>query len=278
MTVLAADDDPQILKALRIILAAHGYEVVTASDGKEAIQAAAHDLPDLILLDLGMPGLGGVAVIEAVRGWSTMPILVVSGRSDTSGKVDALDAGANDYVVKPFATEELLARIRALTRRAPEAAEQPTVVFGDVVVDLPRASDQAGRRGGATDADGMGGARPAHPEPAPPGDTADAAHERLGPEPHPRFRLSPHLPRRSPEEARTPARSARGISSPSRASATDSRPTTPERAHCRRGTRATAHARRRTSPSWSSGRRGRRRRRPGRAPSPPSCRSRAAAG
>ncbi|WP_375388578.1 response regulator [uncultured Amnibacterium sp.] len=137
MKILAADDDPQILKALRIILAAHGYEVVTARDGREAIQAAAHDLPDLILLDLGMPGIGGVAVIEAVRGWSSMPILVVSGRSDTAGKVDALDAGANDYVVKPFATEELLARIRALTRRSPESAAAPTVAFGEVVVDLP---------------------------------------------------------------------------------------------------------------------------------------------
>lgn len=137
MKILAADDDPQILKALRIILTAHDYEITTASDGKEAILAAAHDVPDLILLDLGMPGLGGVAVIEAVRGWSNLPILVVSGRSDTMGKVEALDAGANDYVVKPFATEELLARIRALTRRAPESAPEPTVVFGEVVVDLP---------------------------------------------------------------------------------------------------------------------------------------------
>ncbi len=146
MKILAADDDPQILKALRIILSAQGYDVVTARDGKEAIQVAAHELPDLILLDLGMPGLGGVSVIEAVRGWTTTPILVVSGRSDTSGKVDALDAGANDYVVKPFATEELLARIRALTRRGPEAAAAPTVSFGDVVVDLSaRIVERTGR-------------------------------------------------------------------------------------------------------------------------------------
>ncbi|MGN6444245.1 response regulator [Amnibacterium sp.] len=136
MRILVADDDPQILKALRIILGAHGYDVSLARGGREAIDLAAHDRPDLILLDLGMPGLDGVAVIEAVRGWTTTPILVVSGRSDTSGKVDALDAGADDYVTKPFATEELLARIRALTRRAPEAAEEPVVAFGDVVVDL----------------------------------------------------------------------------------------------------------------------------------------------
>lgn len=136
MRVLVADDDPQILKALRIILTAHGYDVSLARDGTEAIDVAAHDRPDVIVLDLGMPRLDGVAVIEAVRGWTTTPILVVSGRSDTAGKVDALDAGADDYVVKPFATEELLARLRALTRRTPEAADEPTVAFGDVVVDL----------------------------------------------------------------------------------------------------------------------------------------------
>lgn len=136
MRILVADDDPQILKALRIILTAHGYDVSTARTGKQALDAAAHDRPDLILLDLGMPELDGVAVIEAVRGWTATPILVVSGRTDTAGKVDALDAGANDYVVKPFATDELLARIRALTRRAPDAADEPSVTFGDVVVDL----------------------------------------------------------------------------------------------------------------------------------------------
>jgi two-component system KDP operon response regulator KdpE len=146
MKILVADDDPQILKALRIILSAQGYDVVGARDGKEAIQVASHELPDLIVLDLGMPGLGGVQVIEAVRGWTGTPILVVSGRSDTSGKVDALDAGANDYVVKPFATEELLARIRALTRKGPETAAEPTVTFGDVVVDLAaRQVQRAGR-------------------------------------------------------------------------------------------------------------------------------------
>jgi two-component system KDP operon response regulator KdpE len=134
--VLVADDDPQILKALRIILTAHGYDVSLARDGREAIDLAAHDRPDVIVLDLGMPRLDGVAVIEALRGWTTTPILVVSGRTDTSGKVDALDAGADDYVTKPFATEELLARLRALTRRTPEAADAPTVAFGDVVVDL----------------------------------------------------------------------------------------------------------------------------------------------
>ena len=136
MRVLVADDDPQILKALGIILRAHGYTVATARDGREALTAAAHERPDLIVLDLGMPALDGVSVIEGVRGWTTTPILVVSGRSDTAGKVDALDAGADDYVTKPFATEELLARIRALTRRTPDTADEPVIAFGEVVVDL----------------------------------------------------------------------------------------------------------------------------------------------
>lgn len=136
MRILIADDDPQILKALRIILSAHGYDVVTARDGREALDAAAHERPDVIVLDLGMPRLDGVAVIQAVRGWATTPILVVSGRSDTADKVDALDAGADDFVVKPFVTEELLARLRALARRATEAEEAPVVAFGPVVVDV----------------------------------------------------------------------------------------------------------------------------------------------
>jgi two-component system KDP operon response regulator KdpE len=134
--ILIADDDPQILRALRITLAARGYDVVTASDGREALRLAADAHPDIIVLDLGMPGLTGIQVIEGVRGWSTVPILVVSGRSDSLDKVDALDAGADDYVTKPFAADELLARIRALARRTPTATDEPVVSFGDVTVDL----------------------------------------------------------------------------------------------------------------------------------------------
>ena len=136
MKILIADDDPQILRALRITLSARGYEVVTAADGKEALRLAVDKHPDLIVLDLGMPGLTGIEVIEGVRGWSQVPILVVSGRSDSLDKVDALDAGADDYVTKPFAADELLARIRALSRRTPAATDEPVVSFGDVVVDL----------------------------------------------------------------------------------------------------------------------------------------------
>jgi len=137
MRILIADDDPQLVRALRITLSARGYDVVTASDGTEALRLAVDKHPDLIVIDLGMPGLTGIEVIEAVRGWSTIPILVVSGRADSLDKVDALDAGADDYVTKPFAADELLARIRALSRRIPSAAsEEPVVQFGDVVVDL----------------------------------------------------------------------------------------------------------------------------------------------
>ena len=136
MKILIADDDPQILRALRITLSARGYTVVTATDGRKALDAAIAEHPDAVVLDLGMPGLTGLEVIEALRGWTTVPILVVSGRSDSWDKVEALDAGADDYVTKPFAADELLARIRALTRRTPAATDEPTVRFGDVVVDL----------------------------------------------------------------------------------------------------------------------------------------------
>ena len=136
MKILIADDDPQILRALRITLGAYDYEVVTAADGAAAVRLAVDTHPDLVLLDLGMPKLDGLEVIAALRGWSKIPILVISGRSDASDKVAALDAGADDYVTKPFSTEELLARIRALSRRTPGVAEAPSMQFGDVRVDL----------------------------------------------------------------------------------------------------------------------------------------------
>ncbi|AYG03381.1 response regulator [Gryllotalpicola protaetiae] len=137
MKIVVADDDRQILGALRIILSARGYDVVLARDGKEALDKVVNDHPDVVVLDLGMPGLDGLAVIQAIRGWSTVPILVVSGRADSTDKVEALDLGADDYVTKPFQTDELLARIRALGRRKAGVAEgEPVVRFGDVTVDL----------------------------------------------------------------------------------------------------------------------------------------------
>jgi two-component system KDP operon response regulator KdpE len=134
--ILIADDDPQILRALRILLTARGYEVLTARTGAEALSVAVDHHPDLVMLDLGMPELDGIEVIEGLRGWTAVPILVVSGRTGSADKVDALDAGADDYVTKPFAADELLARIRALTRRQTTAADEPVVAFGGVTVDL----------------------------------------------------------------------------------------------------------------------------------------------
>ncbi|MGN7798543.1 response regulator [Leifsonia sp. 22587] len=145
MKILIADDDPQILRALRILLAARGYDVLTARTGAEALSVAVDEHPDLVMLDLGMPQLNGIEVIEGLRGWSSVPILVVSGRTGSGDKVDALDAGADDYVTKPFAADELLARIRALTRRQTSATDEPVVAFGDVTVDL--AARQVTRRG-----------------------------------------------------------------------------------------------------------------------------------
>lgn len=136
MKILIADDDPQLVRAMRITLAAHGYGVVAAADGAEAIAVAAQAKPDVVLLDLGMPRLDGVEVIQALRGWTDAPIVVVSGRTGSADKVDALDAGADDYVTKPFQIDELLARLRALARRMGSASSDPVVAFGDVRVDL----------------------------------------------------------------------------------------------------------------------------------------------
>jgi two-component system KDP operon response regulator KdpE len=136
MKLLIADDDPQILRALKVTLGARGYTIVTAGNGIEALDRAMEHHPDLIMLDLGMPQLDGIEAIQGLRGWTQVPILVVSGRTGSTDKVDALDAGADDYVTKPFSMEELLARIRALTRRLPAEEVEPTVSFANVTVDF----------------------------------------------------------------------------------------------------------------------------------------------
>jgi two-component system, OmpR family, KDP operon response regulator KdpE len=116
--ILVVDDDRQLLRALRITLAARGYDVMVAADARSAIATAAQTPPDLVVLDLGLPDLDGVAVIEGLRGWSEVPIIVLSARDGGPAKVNVLDAGADDYVTKPFGMDELLARIRAALRRA----------------------------------------------------------------------------------------------------------------------------------------------------------------
>jgi two-component system KDP operon response regulator KdpE len=136
--VLVVDDDAQILRALRINLAARGYEVLTAADGSGALRAAADGHPDVVVLDLGLPDLDGTEVIAGLRGWTQVPIIVLSARIDSSDKVDALDAGADDYVTKPFGMAELLARLRAAVRRATAAPPDgdPVVTTDSFTVDL----------------------------------------------------------------------------------------------------------------------------------------------
>jgi two-component system KDP operon response regulator KdpE len=135
--ILVVDDEPQILRALRVNLRARGYDVDTAADGITALKAAADRVPDLVVLDLGLPDLDGADVIGGLRGWTSVPIVVLSGRTDSRDKVDALDAGADDYITKPFGVDELLARIRAALRRAQPAAERPAVVtVGRYTIDL----------------------------------------------------------------------------------------------------------------------------------------------
>jgi DNA-binding response OmpR family regulator len=125
--VLVVDDERGLRRALDINLRAHGYEVVLAEDGRSALVAAGHDPPDAVVLDLGLPDMDGVEVIEGLRGWTEAPILVLSARTNEQDKVVALDAGADDYVTKPFGIDELLARLRASLRRIGETEDVPRV-------------------------------------------------------------------------------------------------------------------------------------------------------
>jgi two-component system KDP operon response regulator KdpE len=134
--VLIVDDEPQILRALRINLTARQYDVLVAADGTDALRVAAGDRPDLIVLDLGLPDMDGVEVIRKLRAWTPVPIIVVSGRAGSGDKVDALDAGADDYVTKPFNMDELLARLRAVTRRLGGGETAAVARIGAYDIDL----------------------------------------------------------------------------------------------------------------------------------------------
>jgi two-component system, OmpR family, KDP operon response regulator KdpE len=134
--VLVVDDEPQILRALTINLRARHYDVITAATGADALASAAAHPPDLVILDLGLPDLDGVDVVRGLRGWCTAPIIILSGRTDSADKVDALDAGADDYLTKPFGVDELMARVRAVSRRATPTDTNPIVTFGPATVDL----------------------------------------------------------------------------------------------------------------------------------------------
>jgi two-component system, OmpR family, KDP operon response regulator KdpE len=137
--VLVVDDDPHLLRTLRINLTAHGHTVVPVATGAGALRAAAdRPAPDVVVLDLGLPDIPGLEVLEGIRGWSAMPVIVLSARTDAGDKVAALDGGADDYVTKPFGMPELLARIRAAVRRAATVGTEgePRITTPDFEVDL----------------------------------------------------------------------------------------------------------------------------------------------
>ncbi|MGX1809987.1 response regulator [Nocardia sp. NPDC055321] len=136
--VLVVDDEPQILRALRINLSVRGYEVTTAATGAAALRAAAEKHPDVVILDLGLPDMDGIEVLAGLRGWTSTPVIVLSARTDSSDKVEALDAGADDYVTKPFGMDELLARLRAAVRRSATGTDavEPIVETASFTVDL----------------------------------------------------------------------------------------------------------------------------------------------
>ncbi|MBI5833983.1 MAG: response regulator transcription factor [Armatimonadetes bacterium] len=140
MKVLVADDEPQIRRALKVGLERHGYKVVEAADGEEALDVFAEQSPNVVILDLAMPRLDGLGVCRELRGWSQVPIIILSVRGRDDDKIGALDLGADDYLTKPFSIEELLARMRAVLRRveAGQASEPTAVTVGELTIDFAR--------------------------------------------------------------------------------------------------------------------------------------------
>jgi two-component system, OmpR family, KDP operon response regulator KdpE len=134
--ILIVDDDSEIVRTLSISLRARGYEIVTAHDGASALRQVEKTQPDFLVLDLGLPDFDGIALVSALRRKVTVPILILSGRGDLTNKISALDAGADDYLTKPFSIEELLARLRALGRRKVGDLDDLVFELGDVTVDL----------------------------------------------------------------------------------------------------------------------------------------------
>lgn len=134
--ILVVDDEPPILRALGANLRVRGYECDLAGTGEQALELASRHRPDAVILDLGLPGVSGIDVIRGLRGWTDTPIIILSARDAAAEKVAGLDAGADDYVTKPFEMEELLARVRAALRRGTPSHEQPAIVTPDFTVDL----------------------------------------------------------------------------------------------------------------------------------------------
>ena len=134
--ILVCDDEPQIVRALRVVLREAGFQVIAASDGEEALDHAAVQPPDAAIIDLVLPDIDGVEVCRRLREWTSMPIIVLSAVGDEVEKVRALEAGADDYVTKPFGSRELVARLQATMRRAGTVADEPVLVAGDLEIDL----------------------------------------------------------------------------------------------------------------------------------------------
>ncbi len=160
MLILIVEDEPAMLRALRINLRARGYAVATAATGQEAIAEAQRQPPDAVLLDLGLPDLDGTVVIAALRGLSLVPVIVLSGRAGPGDKIGALDAGADDYVAKPFSMEELLARLRAALRREERPADGATFIIGRCLIDLT--AHTVTRTGPIPGRAGAAGSEPVH--------------------------------------------------------------------------------------------------------------------
>jgi two-component system KDP operon response regulator KdpE len=134
--VLVVDDEPPILRTLAVNLRARGYEVLLAKSGHEALALAARRHPDVVVLDLGLPDIDGIEVVHGLRGWTSVPIIVLSARTAEAQKVAALDAGANDYVSKPFGMDELMARLRVALRAPAPEGEMPVIETPDFTIDL----------------------------------------------------------------------------------------------------------------------------------------------
>jgi two-component system KDP operon response regulator KdpE len=154
-SVLVVDDERQIRRALNLNFSARGYTVTEAGSGEAALSQIADDRPDIVLLDLGLPGMNGISVIEALRGWTSVPIIVLTAREDERSKVLALEAGADDYVTKPFGMAELVARVRAALRRSPETGTEIAVVSTpDFSLDLAAHRAFVGRESASSDREG----------------------------------------------------------------------------------------------------------------------------
>ena len=222
--VLVVDDEPSILRALRINLSAREYDVSTAVDGTTGLAAVARDRPDVIILDLGLPDMDGTEVIHGVRGWTSIPIIVLSAWGQESQKVAALDAGADDYVTKPFGMDELLARLRAAVRRAAPAPDEPVVATADFTVDLAaKHVVRCGRFGRPADPDRVAGAGDPGAQQRPPGHPEAAACGRSGGLRTRRRATTCGCTWRSCAASWSPSPRGRGTCSPSRAWATGSR-------------------------------------------------------